>query len=63
MSTVGQNYGALDPIEGEIFGGMKFFTSYTLTLIIGVGQIWNLWYLYASKIWVSQCPNVGDIWG
>jgi len=36
VSKVGQNFGALDPVEGEIFWGNKIF--YPL-----------LWYLYARE--------------
>jgi len=39
LSTVGQNFGALDPVEGEIFWGNEIFyplpLTSTLTLIIG----------------------------
>jgi len=47
VSKVGQNFGALDPIEGEIFWGDEIF--YPL-----------LWYLYAKEISASNLVNQSD---
>jgi len=67
VSTVSQNFGALDPIEGQIFWGMKFFLPlYPLTLIIGglkFGIYRGISGIYMPpKFGHSQCPHVRDFY-